>query len=384
MSDTKQLLTHSRIQCFKTCRRKHEYSYEIGLRRIDDTRALRMGSAFHDGIANLGTGNGLQAAADAIRTHYSAMPEQFDPYEWAMECETILRLVCAYEWRWQADPLVNVATEISFQLPLVNPDTGRPTPSFDLAGKIDAIISLVQLPNGRLAVKESKTVSEDLGQHSPLWRRLRIDHQISLYVHAARQMGYAVDTVLYDVTRKPSIAPTPLPITDSDGVKVVLDADGLRVKNTSNKSWRQTGDKEKGYVLQTRPMTTEEWGLKLVADIVSRPDFYFSRTEIPRLDQDIDEYRHEIWEVQLAIREAQRLGRWYRTVSKECQYCQYFEPCSTNYNLSAGPPLGFEIVKDIHPELKGNENEQRSATQTSSPATDNQAAAERREPATVE
>ncbi len=30
----------------KSCRRKHLYRYELGLRRIDDSRALRMGKAF--------------------------------------------------------------------------------------------------------------------------------------------------------------------------------------------------------------------------------------------------------------------------------------------------------------------------------------------------
>ncbi len=193
-----QLLTHSRQDTFKTCRRKHYFAYQLGLRRIDDARALRMGSAFHDGLEALGNGEGTDGACVAARRRYLNCPQQFDAYEWAIEAETIVRLVCAYDWRWSANPVEQIATEMCFELPLTNPATGKPTPNFNLAGKIDGI---VRLEDGRLAVKESKTSGEDIGTDAPLWRRLRMDHQISLYIWAARKLGFPVDTVLYDVTR---------------------------------------------------------------------------------------------------------------------------------------------------------------------------------------
>lgn len=366
MSERRELLTHSRQAAFKECRRKHYYSYELGMRRTDDARALRMGSAFHDGIEQLASkwvddsdahaamaevmADPLADACAAVRKRYENMPQYIDAYEWAIECETIMRLVCAYQWRWKDSKIENIETEFKFQLPLVNPDTGKSTPSFDLAGKIDGI---VRLEDGRLAVKETKTVGEELGPQSPIWRRLRMDHQISLYIDAARRMGFKVDTVLYDVIRKPSIAPEKIPVTDIDGMKIVLDASGDRVRNAKGKEWRQTGDKEKGYYVQTRPMSVEEWGEKLTADIVSRPEFYFARVEIPRLDADVLEYQHELWDIQLEIREAQRTGRHYRTVSRNtCQYCSYFEPCSTSQQIDqANLPMGFEILSDPHPEL---------------------------------
>lgn len=349
---SKELLTHSRQAAFKSCRKKHYYSYELGLRRIEEARALRMGSAFHAGIEQLGHGKGVRAACEAVRAYYTHCPDHFNAYDWAIECETILRLVCAYEWRWNGAAIQYVKTEFAFQLPMINPETGKSTPIFDLAGKIDGI---VRLEDGRLAVKETKTMSEDIGPDSAVWRRLRMDLQISLYIHAARRMGFAVDTVLYDVVRKPAIAPTPVPLLDDDGLKIVRDAAGERVRNTTGKKeWRQTGDNDKGYILQTRPMRVEEWGAKLTDDIVSRPDFYFARVEIPRMDQDIEEAQAELWDVQQAIREAQRSGRWYRTVDRNtCPYCSYFNICSTNQQVQANsPPLGFEFVADVHPELE--------------------------------
>ncbi len=379
----KEMLTNSRMACFKECRRKHQFAYEIGLRRIEDARALRMGSAFHDGIAELSRtfddADAQQAMAEvlhdpiaeacrAIGKHYANCPAQFDLYEWQIEHETIRRLVCAYEWRWKNAGLVYVATEFPFRIPLVNPATGKTTPIFDLAGKIDGI---VRLEDGRLAIKETKTMSEDIGNDSPLWRRMRMDHQVSLYIHAARTLGYSVDTVLYDVCRKPSISATAVPLTDENGIKIVLDASGERIRNASGKKeWRQTGDVERGWILQTRPMTVQEWGDKLTADICERPDFYFARQEVPRLDGDIDEYQSEIWDIQLAVREAQKSGRHYRTVNKQsCGFCTYFDLCSTNTKINpANPPMGFEILNDPHPELNGEVNHVSTSSTASSSA----------------
>jgi hypothetical protein len=312
-----------------------------------------MGSAFHAGVEMLGRGEPIAEACWHVGHAYDDMPESFDAYEWAIERETVLRFVCAYEWRWSTMKLESIQTEHAFRLPLINPATGKSTPSFDLAGKIDGI---VRLEDGRLAVKETKFLSDDVGPDSDLWRRLRMDAQISLYIHAARKIGYDVSTVLYDVARKPSISPCPVPLVDESGTKIVLDQSGERVKTKDGKKWRQTGDAELGYVLQTRPMTVEEWGEKLTADIIERPDFYFARVEVPRLDQDVAEFQSELWDVQLAIREAQKTGRHYRTVSKQCVYCPYFAICSENQVVRAdNPPIGFVVLSNRHPEL-GEEN----------------------------
>lgn len=350
----KELITHSRMDCFKSCRRKHWFAYELMLRPETDARALRMGTAFHAGIECLGKNLGTDAACEAINELYAEIPsEKWDALEWSYECETVIRLVLAYDWRWKNSGITSVAVEGSFRLPLLNPATGHATPNFDLAGKIDGI---VRLEDGRLAVKESKLLGDDISEESNLWRRLRMDQQISLYIHAARQAGYAVDTVLYDVARKPMISPNPVPLTDSNGIKIVLDSSGERVRN-ANKTWRQTSDTEKKYVLQTRAMTVEEWGEKLTNDIISRPDFYFARHEIARLDADVNALAVEAWDIQLEIRSAQKTGRHYRTVNRNsCPFCPYFSLCSESrpVNPNEPAPLGFAFLDNAHPELEGD------------------------------
>ncbi len=350
-ASTMERLTHSRQACFKECRYKHELAYELGLRPISNARALRMGSAYAAGQEMLGKGHNITTACAKVYQAYGlGVPEWMTPYEWSIEMETILRLLCAYEWRWVDSGIENIAAEFEFTLPLVNPATGRPTPSFMLGGKIDGI---VRLEDGRQAVKESKLLGEDIGPDASLWRRLRIDSQISLYMHAARKKGFPVDTVLYDVTRKPAIAPEQVPILDGDGIKIILDKSGERVRTKDVKKWRQTASTEDGFVLQSRPMTVEEWGEKLTKDICERPAFYFQRMEVARLDQDIEDYQTELWDVQRILREAQLSGRWYKTVSRSCVYCPYFSICAdkTPVSREAPPPPGFEFVSNVHPEL---------------------------------
>jgi len=307
-----------------------------------------MGSAYHLGIEVL-IKQGLDEAVEAVRNSYLGV-SAFDLYDLSCECETVVRLLCGYQWRWEESGISHLEAERGFRLSLTNPATGKVSRLFDLAGKIDGVI---QLEDARIAVRECKLLGEDIDPSADLWRRLRIDQQISLYVIAGRRLGYDVATVLYDVTRKPTIKPTAVPVLDELGAKIVLDKYGQRVK-TERGLWRQTGDVNQGYVLQTRQPTVDEWGDKLTKDLGERPDHYYARVEIPRLDGDLREFEKELWDVQQTLRDAQTTGRHFRTVSKECVFCPYFEPCTTGYDPTRSlVPEGFEFVEDIHPELEG-------------------------------
>jgi len=358
----KQLITHSRMASFKTCRKKHFFAYEMAIRREDQAKALRMGSAYHDGLDLLKQGEGLEAAVDRVRNAY-ATGRPLDPqwaYEWALETETVAAMVAGWQWRWADNPIRILASEQSFVIPLRNPETGKPSTVFALAGKIDGICIL---EDGRQAVLEHKLLGEDIATESDFWRRLQLDHQVTLYQYAARELGFAVDTVLYDVARKPTIKPCPVPRLDENGLKIVVDVNGNRVfKEPTAKQRkegavdgdpRQTADTERGWTLLTDPIAPDDWSARVSADIGTRPDQYFCRKEVPRLDQDVAEFMAEIWEIQQTIRDAQLKGRWFRTVGRDtCPWCEYFALCSTKWNpTDAVLPQGFQIVANVHQEL---------------------------------
>lgn len=343
------LLTHSRMSSFKTCPRKHQFEYELGFRRDRDAQPLRMGQAVHEGLDVMKRGGSLDEACQAVYANYAELPTWANTPdlldEWRVECQTVVRLLAGWQWRWGTFGLKQVVSEYAFNLPLVNPETGASSRTWRIAGKIDGI---VELPDGRLAVLEHKTTSEDLSIDGDYWRRLRIDQQISLYYLAARAMGYEVQTVIYDVLRKPSIAPKIIADLDAAGCKIVIDSTGNRVFKKDG-SPRETGDSEKGYIQKVHRETAEEFGERLSADMAERPDFYFARQEIPRLDADIEQFRYELWDIGKQI----AADRPYRNTSACTMFgrCPYLDVCHLKVDREM-VPAGFIRVTDVHPELE--------------------------------
>jgi hypothetical protein len=346
----RELITNSRATSFKRCRRRHWFEYEQGIRPAEEGKALRMGSAVHAGLDILKKGGSLETAHDAAAVSYVNRPDGADSLEFDYEQMTVLCLISGWDWRWGENGGMEVLmSEESFEIPLLNPATNAPSTKFNLAGKTDGIIAV----DGRQLVLEHKTVSEDLSESSGYWQRLQMDGQISLYVHAARQLGMTnVSGVMYDVIRKPSIRPEAVPLLDENGIKIVLDANGQRVMTADGKKPRQTGSTADGYVLQTRPMEPNEWARKLANDIGARPDFYFARREIARLDGEIRESLDELWDLQKTLAEAKLRSRWYRTVSRDtCPYCPFFSLCSSKTDVTVNVPDGFVRVDNVHQEL---------------------------------
>lgn len=337
----KQLLTHSRLDCIRRCLRMAYYRYEVGIRRIAEARALRIGSAIHVGLDVWKKSRGvvgvdaLCLAEEAIRYAYAEIPEgaMADPLwldDWNTEAETIVSLIRGYAWYYANDNLVIIESERTFRLPIRNPETGMPTPHFDFAGKWDGI---VQPPITQLAVMEHKSTGESIYPDADYWARLRIDPQISGYFDAALALGHKVGTVLYDVIRKPAIS---------------------RYKATpiENRKYTKGG---KLYANQREvDETPAEFGKRLLQDIYKRPEFYFQRMEIPRLESDLAEFHQELWQQQKRLRASQLFGWWFRSVSAwTCPYCEYRDLCyNSRYPLDIKDiPEGFVKLDNVHPEL---------------------------------
>lgn len=353
MDDGRSILTHSRRVCMKTCLRKAYYAYELGIRKVTSAQALRMGNAIHKGKELLRKGMAPEAALVESIKPYENVPDGIDAYDWSIEREKVLRLLHGHFCRYADDGLVTIAAEKEFNLPIVNPDSGMPTRLFTSGGKIDGI---VKLPDGRLAVEETKSAGVDIAPDADYWRRLEIDEQITNYVYAARELGHNVACVLYDVIRKPAIKPCQVPLLDEAGEKVVLDADGKRVLK-GNGQPRATGDKEKGWILQIRMETAQEYGDRLSEDIAARPEFYYQRKEIARLDRDIELFEHELWDQQQMLATCKRRNHWYRNTAAclKPYRCEFFELCVNNYQEGQPLPAGFKTLENVHPELEGEE-----------------------------
>ena len=311
----KQVLTHSRMSCFRDCPRKHNLRYEMGLRADRDSVPIRVGSVYHE----------MMDLAASGMDPMPALVNMEDLYE----RELVSAMFLMHQQHYARERLESVASELEFDLPLVNPETGRPSTIWRFRGKIDDI---VMLDDGRLALLEYKSTTRDFSPGAEYWQRLHMDPQLSLYVIAARELGYEIETVLYDVTRRPMLKP---------------------LKATPEDKRKYKKDKSLYANLRDRDETPQEYSIRVIRSIADRPEHHFARIEIARLDQDLEDCELEMWQQQLAIREAQRSGHWYRNPNSCYGFftCDYLPIC-LNRDLDTNTPTGFIRNENIHPELE--------------------------------
>jgi hypothetical protein len=182
---------------------------------------------------------------------------------------------------------------------------------------MDGIIAWII--DSRLQVHEYKTSGEDISQGGDYWQRSHCDGQISQYIMGARSLGYDVSSVLYDVTRKPTI----------------------RLRQGE---------------------TPEEYGRRLLKDIGDRPDYYYQRREIPRLEDELNQFQSELWQQAQQILEIRRRANhladpataWFRNVSRlTCGNCEFADLCLQGVRIEhSNPPAGFQVLDSVHPELE--------------------------------
>ena len=356
--NTSNLITVSRLKSLNACPQAHYYRYEAGISSDREAKALRFGRIYHVGLDLLARGKGDAEVCDRVRENYATIPEYADPHAWMVECETVMRLLLGWMWRWHGDGIEVLRSEFVFNLPIINPESGAATTLFRQSGKID---QKIRLQDGRIAIREFKTTADGIEADGDYWSILRLDPQISAYFSAEPE----AETIMYDVTHKPGISPLQIPLVDEFGLKIVLDGDGHRVFLDNGKP-RQSADKAKGWALQTRLETPEEFGTRLTEDISNRPDFYYARREIPRLTADLADYKRELWEQQKLLRFRQLNDTWPRHASRNtCDYCAYKAPCfNGQYRIGDQPPNGFSFLSNVHPELEIENGDDISSTAT--------------------
>lgn len=288
---SKQILTNSSLQAFKKCPRSYEYQYEKCITPAVESEALMFGKLFHNCLEEwVKNGKDMEKVISQL-----VMPEDIEGQYMMVKIISLLR---GYDFKYHAEPYQYEYIEEQFTVPLLNPDTMAESKTFELSGKVDAIITD---ESGRFMIKETKTTSEDLSPESDYWRLLGMDTQVSgYYLGAESILGKKVETCLYDVIRKPTIRPK----------QVGKEIDAKDPKRTE---------------------TPEEFGKRLMDDINSRPDFYFARKEIPRSESDLSDYLFDVWNIAQSLRSYQLKQKFPRyTSSCMGMYgpCKYFAACS--------------------------------------------------------
>lgn len=348
-----QLLTSSRIKVFRRCAKLHDYEFLQGYRPVEDAEALRFGSLLHKGLeawwkalaehnrGEINENDVLSMAQIAV----SEMPDAF----MRVKAHTLL---AGYHFRWIEEDLEPLAVEAEFRAPLINPETNAPSKTYELAGKLDVIAR--EASTGRIVIVEHKSTSESFAAGSVYRNALKLNNQISIYFAGAKALGYDVAEAIYDVIGKPAIKPGSVPLTDEQGVKIVLDANGVRVCTKDGKKWRETGDTAAGYVLQTRPETPEEYGARLVEDRVRDPEKYFARIPVVRLEDELREHAFDLWQTAKIMRTSEVTGCAPKNDDGCFRYgraCSFLPVCVRESSLDDSSR--YVKLEHVHPELEG-------------------------------
>lgn len=346
-----RLMTASRARDARACRRRHYLRYTLGYRSAEDAHALRFGTLLHLMLEAwwLAVISGATNPADWLAASQAVLATQ--------ACDLIDRLklqvlLTGYHLRWGAEAACYevLGVELQFEGPLTNPKTGKKSQLWKLAGKLDVLLR--DRRDGLVRVVEHKSSSEDVSPGSDYWRRLKMDGQVSVYFEGGRILGHEVYAVLYDVVGKLRHDFIAVPKVDELGNKIVLNAAGERVRTGAGK-WRQTGDKDQGFTLQTRPETAEEFQERIAGVIAEAPEKYFTRGEVHRLEQELADGITDVWQLGQSLRDEELAERFPRNPDACMQpgrTCAFFAACAGEASLD---DQRLYVRSDVvHPELE--------------------------------
>lgn len=300
----KRLITVSEMRCFKTCPRKYYYRY-VRLRRPHDIDGnLSFGKAVHNVLAE-------QRSNPANTMKAIALVNLPDEYATAKA----QAMLVGHMHRWGLGGLEIVSVNHRFQVPLVNPATGRSSNTWELAGEMDAVVHSdgSVTPKGTY-VMEDKTSGQDISPGSAYWRQKLLDVQVSTYFRALKG---GCDGVLYNVLGKPRLRP--LGITKTRKVEE----------------------------------TPEEYRERCGVAIAENPDKYLRREVVIRTKWDDREAAEDAWLCAKMIRHCEKSNAWPRNDNSCFNYsreCEYFGVCTGTADINDGTK--FRLAEAKHEELQ--------------------------------
>lgn len=288
------LLTGSAMRTWRACPRLYDYRYIKLVRPRRESEALRFGLLMHAALEAWWTAAKLYpdaaakwiAAATAILWHRTN--DDLDHRARA------LALMGGYHCRWgdmtwDGELLEVLDVEAEFRAPLVNPETGWESKTWNRAGKIDCIVR--GRSTGRVWILETKTTSDDFGPGTPYRDKLVLDPQISHYMVGAHALGYEPAGCIYDVLRRPGQRPKR----------------GLRAE------------------------TDDQFQLRIASEISESWDRYYARMQVVRVGGEEKRSAANDWELGLMIRHAERLGLFPQNPDACGRWgtrCPYLDVCT--------------------------------------------------------
>jgi hypothetical protein len=333
------LITTNRLKSFNACRRLHHYAYVLGYRPLINRGSAEFGTIFHAGLEAwwLAWAQGRELLAlEEAQAAIAKAAQGASFFDEATAAKADLLMV-GYHARWSptmAEWEV-VAVEHEFAAPLPTPVGAKRARKLKVAGKLDVLVR--RRADGTVWFVEHKTTSADLAPGSTYWQRLRMDTQVSVYFEAVRLMGHEPVGCLYDVIRKPE--QRPLKATPMEARK--YRKDGALYANQ-----------------REHDETMDDFKARMAIEIMEAPELYYQRSEVVRLEHELEDSRRDTYDTALMIRETHKAGRAPRNPDACFLYsrvCDFYDVCAGGASIE--DPTRFKRLENVHPELQqANDN----------------------------
>lgn len=322
------LVTNSSLTTFRRCPREYYFRYVLNRKGRRKAKALRFGTLFHFGL------NAWWRCA--VKSRWEASTQRLAAARLAVEAGGVdedpldvvkaLILLAGYTARWGEEGYTTSAVEKHFLAAISD--------GVNISGSIDAIA----VRDETWFNVEHKTTSADISAGSNYWRHVvTLDSQVSTYDAASRKMGYDISGTIYDVIRKPELEPYKATPEEKRKYTKPTKADPVPRLYSNQREEDET---------------LEEYSMRLTEDIAARPDWYFQRQTIVRLERDNEEHARDVEQTAEMIRFSEERSAWPRS-PKACeryrQLCEYHPVCSGETTIDDG--ILYETKTAQHEEL---------------------------------
>jgi hypothetical protein len=332
----KSLLTFSALNTFRNCPRKYKLRYVDCLRPREKAETLSFGGVVHGGIE---LWYRLVGDADRLNKVLAYVDSQFpnragDERE-KSHWQLARGMLSGYAACYASEDFEVVEIEKPFTGEIRNPDTGRPSQTFLMAGKADAI---VRRADGLYLLEHKTAAMIDANYLDKLWT----DTQIALYSYYLRQLGYPIVGVIYNVLLKSRLQQK----AGETAAEFETRRAELAAKNKSGKSTAK----------QQLPESDNDFQARL-AEWYSRPEA-FHREHVYLSEERLAMLQEEVWEITQQYLDARRRGKWLLNTSNCFSYqrpCEYLPYCQSGFNSNLIDSL-YEIVPP-HEELQATDSD---------------------------
>ena len=328
----RSVLTYSALDCYRNCPRKYQLRYIDLLRRPQQPASLAFGTAIHEALRRWYTlaadNRRLPAVLDFIDFQY---PNRAADAQEKANWHLARALLLGYAERYAPEEFEVLHVEQEFEAEIRNPQTGRVSQTFTIAGKADGIVRLRS--DGELYLLENKTASMLTSDYLD---RLWTDTQIALYCFYLRQQGFPIVGVIYNVLLKSRLQRR----AGETDEEFEARRTALAAKNKSGRSTAQ----------RQEPESEEEFAARL-HEWYARPEA-FHRERIYLSEDRLALLQEEVWEITQQYLGARSRGQWLMNTSHCFSFqrpCEYLPYCQSGFNPNVRDNL-FQVVP-AHEEL---------------------------------